>query len=71
MAMYEAKPGMEGADLAAITPLSELCAEVIAAGGPDAVEHEIRENRKVFLATVFSIEKGESACAVIQSYNFV
>lgn len=66
MAMYEAKPGMEGADLAGITKLSAFCAEAISRDGPDVSEHEFRENRKIFQATVFSIEKGESACAVVQ-----
>ena len=33
---------------------------------PDVVEHEIREGKKIFHATVFSIEKGDSACGVIQ-----
>jgi len=34
--------------------------------GLDVVEHEFREGKKIFHATVFSIEKGESACGVIQ-----
>lgn len=66
LSMYEAKPGMEGADLAAITGLSSFCADAIARDGPDVSEHEFRERRKIFQATVFSIEKGESACAVVQ-----
>ncbi len=66
LSMYEAKPGMEGADLAAITGLAAFCADAIARDGPDVSEHEFRERRKIYQATVFSIEKGESACAVIQ-----
>jgi len=64
--MFEAKPGMEGADLARITGLSRFFREVLSENGPDAVEHEIREGKKIFHATVFSLERGESACGVIQ-----
>jgi len=64
--MFEAKPGMEGADLERITALSRFFRQVLAEDGPDAVEHELREGKKIFHATVFSIERGESACGVIQ-----
>jgi len=64
--MFEAKPGLEGADLAKITSMSRFFHDVMVEGGPDAVEHELREGKKIFHATVFSIEKGESACGVIQ-----
>jgi len=64
--MYEAKPGMEGADLEKITAMSRFFRDVLAQGGPDVVEHELRENKKVFQVTVFSIEKGEIACGVLQ-----
>ncbi len=64
--MFEAKPGMEGADLERITDMSRFFRDVMAVNGPDVVEHEHREGKKIFQATVFSIEKGESACGVIQ-----
>ncbi|MBN1616013.1 MAG: PAS domain-containing protein [Spirochaetales bacterium] len=64
--MFEAKPGMEGADLALITGMSRFFTDVMTPTGPDVVEHEWREGKKIFQATVFSIEKGESACGVIQ-----
>lgn len=64
--MFEAKPGMEGADLERITDMSRYFRDVMASDGPDVVEHEHREGKKIFQATVFSIEKGESACGVIQ-----
>lgn len=66
LAMYEAKPGMEGADLEKISAMSQFFRDVLAPGGPDVVEHELRENKKVFQITVFSIEKGEIACGVLQ-----
>ncbi len=64
--MFEAKPGMEGADLERITGLSRFFRDVLSEDGPDAVEHELREGKKIFHATVFSLERGESACGVIQ-----
>ena len=66
LSMFEAKPGMEGADLAKITSMSRFFHDVMTEDGPDVVEHELRESKKIFHATVFSIEKGESACGVIQ-----
>lgn len=64
--MFEAKPGMEGADLEKITSMSQFFCDVMQDDGPDVVEHEIREGKKIFHATIFSIEKGESSCGVIQ-----
>jgi iron only hydrogenase large subunit-like protein len=66
LSMFEAKPGMEGADLEKITGMSRFFRDVMSGDGPDVVEHELREGKKIFHATVFSIEKGESACGVIQ-----
>lgn len=66
LGMYSAKPGMEGADLQKLTGMHRFFTDVMAPDGPDVVEHEFREGKKIFQATVFSIEKGESACGVIQ-----
>jgi len=66
LGMYSAKPGMEGADLQKLTGMHRFFTDVMATDGPDVVEHEFREGKKIFQATVFSIEKGESACGVIQ-----
>lgn len=66
VSMFDARPGMEGADLERITALSKLFRQVIVDDGPDVVEHELREGKKIYHATVFSIEKGDSACGVIQ-----
>jgi len=65
-AMFDAKPGMEGADLEKISGIARFFKDVMALDGPDVVEHELREGTKIFQTTVFSIEKGESACGVIQ-----
>lgn len=66
LSMYEAKPGMEGADLEKISSMHRYFRDVLAPTGPDVVEHELREEKQVFHITVFSIEKGEIACGVIQ-----
>lgn len=66
LCMFDAKPGLEGANLEKITSMARFFRDVMAVDGPDAVEHELREGKKIFQVTVFSIEKGESACGVIQ-----
>ena len=66
LCMFEAKPGLEGAELEKITQMSRYFNDVMHLSGPDAVEHEFREGKKIFQVSVFSIEKGESACGVIQ-----
>jgi len=66
LTMFEVKPGMEGADLEKITGMSRFFHDVMAVDGPDVVEHEFREGKKIFHVTVFSIEEGESACGVVQ-----
>lgn len=66
MELFEAKPGLEGAELSKITSLSKYFSDVMSEDGPDVLEHEIREGKKIFHATIFSLEKGQSACGVIQ-----
>lgn len=66
LSMYEAKPGMEGASLEKISSIYTIFQDVLAIDGPDVVEHEHREYKKVFQISVFSIEKGEIACGVLQ-----
>lgn len=66
MELFEAKPGLEGAELSKITSLSKYFSDVMSADGPDVVDHEVREGKKIFHATIFSLEEGQSACGVIQ-----
>lgn len=67
LSMYEAEPGLEGIELEKITGgMSRFFYDVMTSGGPDVVEHEYREGKKIFYLKVFSIEKGESACGVVQ-----
>jgi len=64
--MYDAKPGLEGADLTKIIPFYRFFADVLAVNGPDVIEREVRAGKKIFHVSVFAIEKEEAAGAVIE-----
>lgn len=64
--MYDAKPGLEGADLTRIVSFSRFFADVMSSTGPDLIEREVREGKRIFQVTVFSIEKEECAGGVIE-----
>ncbi|TYT75147.1 [Fe-Fe] hydrogenase large subunit C-terminal domain-containing protein [Desulfobotulus mexicanus] len=66
LSMFEVRPGMEGASLEKITDLARYFKDVIDLNGLDLVNREVREGKKIFHLTIFSIEKGESACGVLQ-----
>lgn len=64
--MYDAKPGLEGAELAKIAGFSRFFSDVISINGPDVIEREVREGKKIFHVSVFSIEKEFIAGGVIE-----
>ncbi|MBE6350092.1 MAG: PAS domain-containing protein [Spirochaetaceae bacterium] len=64
--MFEAKPGLEGADLTKIAGFSKYFAEVLSAHGPEVIEREVREGKKIFHISIFVIETEEVAGAVIE-----
>lgn len=64
--MYEAKPGLEGADLIKISTNSQFFKDVLAMDGPDVIEREVHEGKKILHYTVFVIEKEEIAAGVIE-----
>lgn len=64
--MYEAKPGLEGADLTRIADFHRFFADVLAENGPDVIEREVRKGKKIFHVSVFAIEKEEIAGGVIE-----
>ena len=64
--MYEAKPGLEGADLGKLTSACRFFADVLALNGPEVIERDIREGKKIFHITVFAIEKEEIAAGVLE-----
>jgi iron only hydrogenase large subunit-like protein len=64
--MYDIKPGLEGADLAAMTKSAHLFKSVLVPNGPDVVEREVHEAKKILHYTVFVIEKEEIAAGVVE-----
>ncbi|MCQ2579962.1 MAG: PAS domain-containing protein [Treponemataceae bacterium] len=64
--MYEIKPGMEGADLDKLAGFARFFSDVISINGPDVIERDIREGKKIFHVSVFAIEKESIAGGVIE-----
>jgi len=63
--LYADKPGLEGADLTKIAPFSVHFKSVIEPNGPDQVQCDVREGKKIFHIKVFAIEKGETAAGIV------
>ena len=64
--LYELEPGLEGAALNKLVSFAQLFSDVIASNGPDVIENEVREGKKLFHVSVFSIEKELVAGGVIE-----
>ena len=64
--MYEIKPGMEGADLDKLAGFARFFSDVISTNGPDVIERDVREGKKIFHVSVFAIEKESIAGGVIE-----
>ncbi|MGI5173283.1 PAS domain-containing protein [Treponema sp. OMZ 840] len=64
--MYEAKPGLEGADLTKIIDFSRFFEDVLAKNGPDVIEREVRTGKNIFQVTIFAIEKEACAGGVVE-----
>jgi PAS domain-containing protein len=65
-AIYEAKPGMAGADLRRLAPFADLFASVLAEGGPEHIDRDLRIGNRILHASVFAIEAGSYAGGVFQ-----
>jgi len=63
--LYADKPGLEGADLTKIAPFASHFRSVIELNGPDQVQCDIREGKKIYHIKVFAIEKGETAAGIV------
>jgi len=63
--LYADKPGLEGADLTKIAPFASHFRSVIEPNGPDQVQCDVREGKKIFHIKVFAIEKGETAAGIV------
>ncbi|MCQ2981741.1 MAG: PAS domain-containing protein [Treponemataceae bacterium] len=64
--MFEALPGLEGADLRKISDMARFFTDVISVNGPDVIEREFRNGKKIYHVTVFAIEKNECAGGVVE-----
>lgn len=64
--MYEVKPGLEGADLSEMTKSVSIFKSVLVPGGPEVVEREVREKKRILHYIVFVIEKEEIAAGVVE-----
>ncbi|HSV56166.1 MAG TPA: [Fe-Fe] hydrogenase large subunit C-terminal domain-containing protein [Magnetospirillaceae bacterium] len=62
--VWDAKPGMEGAELCKLVPFHRYFREVL--DGADALERDMRFGRRVIHGTVFCIERGGFAGGVFQ-----
>jgi len=63
--LYADKPGLEGADLTKIAPFASHFKSVIEPNGPDQVQCDVREGKKIYHIKVFAIEKGETAAGIV------
>jgi len=63
--LYADKPGLEGADLTKIAPFASYFKSVIEPNGPDQVQCDVREGKKIFHIKIFAIEKGETAAGIV------
>ncbi len=64
--MYEIKPGLEGADLATISQNARFFTDVLSPNGPEVIDREVHEGKKILHYTVFVIEKEEIAAGVVE-----
>ncbi|MCL2277087.1 MAG: Fe-S cluster protein, partial [Treponema sp.] len=63
--LYAINPGLEGADLTKIAPFAVYFKSVIELNGPDQIQCDVREGKKIFHIKLFAIEKGETAAGIV------
>jgi len=63
--LYTVKPGLEGVLLTKITPFASFFTSVIEPNGPDQIQCDVRDGKKIFHIKVFAIEKGETAAGIV------
>jgi hypothetical protein len=64
--MYELKPGLEGASLEKIVGFTRFFSDVLSPNGPDVIDRDVREDKKILHLVVFAIEKEEIAGCVLE-----
>ena len=63
--LFKLLPGLEGADMQKITPFAPYFRSVID-GGPDNIQTDVRDGKKIYNIRVFTVEKGETAGGIVQ-----
>ena len=64
--LFAMMPGLEGADLAKISPFPQYFQAIIDPSGPELSQTDVREGSKIFHLTVFAVEKGVAAAGVVE-----
>lgn len=66
MLAYDAKPGLEGADISKVTSISRLFKNLLESGN-DRIEKQIRFDNTILHVSVFTIQKHKKVCAIVQN----
>lgn len=64
--IFEAKPGMEHADLSKLVSFSKLLKNFMS-GGEEVLEKDIREDKKLYRISCFSIQRHKISCAILHN----
>jgi len=64
--LFAMMPGLEGAELAKISPFPQYFQAIIDPSGPELSQTDVREGSKIFHLTVFAVEKGIAAAGVVE-----
>jgi len=64
--LFSLMPGMEGAELAKISPFTQYFQTIIDPAGPELATSDVRAGSKIFHLTVFAVEKGVAAAGVVE-----
>jgi len=64
--LFAIMPGLEGADLAKISPFPQYFQTIIDPAGPELAQTDVRNGSKIFHLTVFAVEKGIAAAGVVE-----
>jgi PAS domain-containing protein len=62
--LWEAKPGLEGADLEKLVPFHRYFRDIL--NGAEAIDRDIRAGGRILHAAVFAVERGAFAGGVFQ-----
>jgi len=64
--LFSMMPGLEGAELAKISPFPQYFQAIIDPSGPELSQTDVRDGSKIFHLTVFAVEKGIAAAGVVE-----